>query len=495
MKLAKATSTLMSIIYCLAIAAVGCLTAAAQNVPEPPSQIYDRLGSYHWNVDYTGIAGYDGTTASIPSAYPNVNNLIASLKTRTVRFAISPNRWKGTASQSSTDWGGVASKAIDGISDGHFSTPGSVTHTNFNTNSTNPWWETDLGSSKPISMIRIWNRTDCCSERLQNFYVFVSDQPIPSDLMTAKNSSIWRYFNSGVAGEKKTVTVDPLTNGSPRTGRYVRIWLEGTNAVLSLAEVEIYDSLKIVADSDSQPFKALLNDNRFDTYVITAFDPQNNEWGRWRQQDSDCVPDCNPLHLPPPDYNDAYQQIRDLAEYVTGFSGGGYRFPRKTFIISNWEADSELSYYTESLAIIPSYGPNSSFLPPGDSRYDPYWAQSLSYFQTRASAIANAKAVQPGSQSDPARPKLFSGFEFNRVNSLDGKTGAVRGRCGSNNDPARRCTLDMIAQNLTVDYYLYSAYDILNGEANRIDTVTNQLANYDGHLVHAFKKDLKELVL
>ncbi|MCH2581527.1 MAG: discoidin domain-containing protein, partial [Planctomycetes bacterium] len=76
----------------------------------------------------------------------------------------------GIATQSSEGWGGAPGRAIDGNTDGIWGS-GSTTHTN------NPgapsWWEVDLLDTYDIDTIRLWNRLDCCSERLTNFTIEV----------------------------------------------------------------------------------------------------------------------------------------------------------------------------------------------------------------------------------------------------------------------------------------------------------------------------------
>lgn len=62
----------------------------------------------------------------------------------------------GTVTQSSTDFGGDASRAIDGNTDGIY-TKNSTTHTAV---SNDPWWELDLGSAKSVEQLAVWNRTD-----------------------------------------------------------------------------------------------------------------------------------------------------------------------------------------------------------------------------------------------------------------------------------------------------------------------------------------------
>jgi Protein of unknown function (DUF1553)/Protein of unknown function (DUF1549)/Planctomycete cytochrome C/F5/8 type C domain len=63
---------------------------------------------------------------------------------------------EGTAEQSSTDYEGPASRAIDGNTDGQYQ-KNSTTHT---AQSDNPWWEVDLKKNAPIDKIVVFNRTD-----------------------------------------------------------------------------------------------------------------------------------------------------------------------------------------------------------------------------------------------------------------------------------------------------------------------------------------------
>lgn len=80
---------------------------------------------------------------------------------------------RGEASQSSTDFGGLAKLAIDGNTNGDYHKAKSTTHTAV---STDPWWELDLRSSQAIDRIQVWNRTDNkLQSRLSNFIVQVFD--------------------------------------------------------------------------------------------------------------------------------------------------------------------------------------------------------------------------------------------------------------------------------------------------------------------------------
>ncbi len=81
---------------------------------------------------------------------------------------------KGKATQSTTDHGGEASRAIDGNKSGTFGA-GGQTHTK--EGQRNPWWELDLGADLPIESIVVYNRTDGnLSRRLEGFTLRVLDK-------------------------------------------------------------------------------------------------------------------------------------------------------------------------------------------------------------------------------------------------------------------------------------------------------------------------------
>ena len=71
------------------------------------------------------------------------------------------------AKQSSVHNGGAANRAVDGNTDGNWGAI-SVTHTQ---GEDSPWWEVNLLAKYKISSITIYNRTDCCPERLKNFTI------------------------------------------------------------------------------------------------------------------------------------------------------------------------------------------------------------------------------------------------------------------------------------------------------------------------------------
>ena len=121
--------------------------------------------------------------------------------------------------QSSTAFGGDASRAVDGKTDGDFRHQ-SVTHTNFQSK---PWWQVDLDKEETIRQINIFNRTDTAQDRLSNFNVILLD---------SFGNEIERKRISALTNTSAQLAIDY------KKARFVRIELEGHNA-LSLAEVQV----------------------------------------------------------------------------------------------------------------------------------------------------------------------------------------------------------------------------------------------------------------
>ncbi|MFB9579538.1 glycoside hydrolase N-terminal domain-containing protein [Streptomyces yanii] len=141
------------------------------------------------------------------------------------------------ATQSTTYLGAGPTRAVDGNTDGAFKN-GSVTHTNLQ-GDPQAWWQVDLGASRSIDTVEVWNRTDpCCAGRLRDFHVLVSDHPFGSDPLEQilERNDVWsRHVDK--PGESSTPVA---VNG---TGRYVRVQLsDKTGTVpLSLAEVRVFE--------------------------------------------------------------------------------------------------------------------------------------------------------------------------------------------------------------------------------------------------------------
>jgi hypothetical protein len=99
------------------------------------------------------------------------------------------------------------------------------------TNNANAWWRADFGLTKKVSWIQIYNRTDCCFDRLGNFVVEYST-----------NGSSWTIMPNGDFTGVKPATADVTIIVAPKSvdARYVRIRLLGNAMYLQLAEVMIW---------------------------------------------------------------------------------------------------------------------------------------------------------------------------------------------------------------------------------------------------------------
>lgn len=129
------------------------------------------------------------------------------------------------ASQSSTAYGGAATRAVDGNVDsdyGHHS----VTHTNFEDNA---WWQVDLGKTENVGKVKLYNRGDGnVANRLSNFDVVLLNE--------AKQEVARQHFDS--LNGKAALEVF----FSAKDARYVKVELKTKNTPLSLAEVEVFRS-------------------------------------------------------------------------------------------------------------------------------------------------------------------------------------------------------------------------------------------------------------
>jgi hypothetical protein len=134
--------------------------------------------------------------------------------------------------QSSTSSGGYSSRAVDGNSDGVFD--------NKSCSSTmkqdDPWWYVDLKQSATVKKVIVYNRSDCCGDRLRNFEVRVGD-------VMPKGSS---WSGNPQCGQKHGGDLEEIGGGSlavscdgNMVGRYVVIVLPGKDKILTLCEVKV----------------------------------------------------------------------------------------------------------------------------------------------------------------------------------------------------------------------------------------------------------------
>lgn len=154
----------------------------------------------------------------------------------------------GTATLSSTYPGGDASKAIDGNTNSNWF-EGSVAHSGGSTNT--DWLTIDLGSSQLIDEIHIWNRTDCCSDRLSNAYVMVSNMPFPTNtnISQSLSNSTFTFQLENTSGLTQII----ISAGT--TGRYIRLQMAGniSGRYINIGELQVFGPETCNSDSDTIP--------------------------------------------------------------------------------------------------------------------------------------------------------------------------------------------------------------------------------------------------
>jgi hypothetical protein len=145
-------------------------------------------------------------------------------------FAMTNLALAGAASQSSIGFGAGPQLAIDGNTDGYFY-DNSVTHNS--PPEKGGWWEVNLGAQKYIGRIHVWFRTDCCTNRQDNFVLKVLD---------ASRAVVWQERYPGHPPTDVGFNLAPAV-----AGQYVRFEApvpEIDQGAFSLAEVQVFPPYK-----------------------------------------------------------------------------------------------------------------------------------------------------------------------------------------------------------------------------------------------------------
>lgn len=133
------------------------------------------------------------------------------------------------AYQTCLDNNGPAYKVVDGNTNGTFFDE-TISQTCL---ILSPFLEVDLGAVYSIDQIKVYNRNDAGAGLLNNFHVFVSDNPFLSTSRTTTQNQwgVNDYYQNWQAGIPSNFEIN-------RSGRYVRIQLHDVG-VLSFAELEV----------------------------------------------------------------------------------------------------------------------------------------------------------------------------------------------------------------------------------------------------------------
>lgn len=133
-------------------------------------------------------------------------------------------------------WGGGGldnSVAVDGIAPQGWPT---VTHTNDMVGE-DSWLQIDLEEVVDITRIEVYNRQDCCQDRLQNYHIFISEVPFVGNSVAEiqAQDGVTDIYSQEQAGQpSKFLDINVR-------GRYVRIQQhENDGTALSVGEIEVY---------------------------------------------------------------------------------------------------------------------------------------------------------------------------------------------------------------------------------------------------------------
>lgn len=109
------------------------------------------------------------------------------------------------------------------------------------------WWDVQLPQAEPIDRVVIYNRTNCCSDRILGIYVLISDTPFPPErdaasLSTARAQADFEHYIS-VDVPVTTISVGNIP------GQYVRLQKSGynnSNSALNLLEIQVFEATEQV---------------------------------------------------------------------------------------------------------------------------------------------------------------------------------------------------------------------------------------------------------
>ena len=214
------------------------LPVHATNLTNRP--VSGRVG----DVPFTNLAPGETFTATVEfplPTTPGTHTLTAPVRAdaRTVNQAqnvelVLPNVARGKqASQVSTSWGGVPERAVDGNTAGDYLRDNTASHTAEPSNQA--WWQVDLGAQYRLAEMEIWNRSDCCTERLSNYWILLSNTPITTNSLeeALATPGVTAIHQTTPAARPTALTLNNVE------ARHVRIQLESATDPLSLTEVVV----------------------------------------------------------------------------------------------------------------------------------------------------------------------------------------------------------------------------------------------------------------
>lgn len=156
----------------------------------------------------------------------------------------------GTATQSSNFSG---SRTADNANDGEpAGGNGGPDYAHTGGTAPNQWWQIDLGSLQSIGEVKVFNRDDCCANRLGGVSVLIADTPFAGGAEDAANFAAAQANADAEIVFPNAVSGDEVIDFGGIRGRYLRLQKTGVNVggnFINIAEVKVTPAL-IRATSD-----------------------------------------------------------------------------------------------------------------------------------------------------------------------------------------------------------------------------------------------------
>lgn len=119
---------------------------------------------------------------------------------------------QGKATQSSTSVGALAGRAIDGNTNGDY-----FAHSVSSTSSAgSSWWELDLGEEHRVSSVVLYNRVDCCGDRIKpaRILLLTREREVVWEHAIREHSDRYRFEISAAVAASHRVSPNLLRNSS-----------------------------------------------------------------------------------------------------------------------------------------------------------------------------------------------------------------------------------------------------------------------------------------
>ena len=191
------------------------ITCGACDGSVDPNEAYKSSITFQFGKGYLDSPNIDQIRQVIGEVFEPVNGG-APAETEALPPAAEGNLALGRPAQQSSLYapGYEASRCVDGAKD-------ALCHTN---RQVAPWWQVDLQDTYAIGEVVVYNRTDCCMERLRTLNILVSADGQNWQRAYVHNGSDFQVLRAPIGG---------------RPGRFVRLQLTATD-YLNITEVEVY---------------------------------------------------------------------------------------------------------------------------------------------------------------------------------------------------------------------------------------------------------------